>query len=110
MGSRKSRKKIDFYKMKLKPEVKKWLPVTDEEVEKMVELRNKGLSYQSIAEELGRAKLTVLYHLKDERWREKYKADTKTRNREWYLSHKDWKREYYKKRREQFEKGELVCP
>ena len=101
-------RKSDFYKMRLKPEVKKWLPVTDEEVEKMVELRALGLSYQKIADTLGRAKLTVYYHLHGDEWREQYKADTKTRNREWYQSHRDWKREYYKKRREQFEKGEMI--
>lgn len=101
-------KKNDFNKMRLKPEARKWLPVTDEEVEQMVELRRKGLSYQKVADILGRAKLTVYYHLHGDEWREQFKADTKVRGKEWYRKNKDWKHRYYKKRREQFEKGELI--
>ena len=109
MARKKREKKLpeNFNTLKIKPEVRKWLPVSREEIQQMIELRALGLSYQKIADTLGRAKLTVYYHLNGDEWREQFKADTKARGKMWYRKNKDWKHRYYERRKELYERGEL---
>ena len=96
-----------FFKLKIKDEHKKFTYCTQEEIERMEELRALGLSYQKIADIVGRAKLTVCYHLKGEEYRDQLRADNNVRAKEWYKNHKEWKREYYENRIKMYERGEL---
>lgn len=98
----------DFFKLKIKDEHKKFTYCTQEEIERMEELRALGLSYQKIADIVGRAKLTVYYHLKGEEYRDQLRADNSARAKEWYKNHKEWKRDYYEKKKKMYKRGELV--
>lgn len=105
------KRKVDlppnFNSMRIKESAKVKTPVTEKEIEKMRELRELGLSYQKIAEALGRAKLAVMYHLKERKWVEELLADNKERSRVWYENNKDKKHSYYEHRKELCRRGEL---
>lgn len=82
--------------------------VTEEEKIKMRELRSLGLSYQKIAETLGRSKIAVMYHLKDREWVEGVLGRNRRRSREWYRDRgKSWKHDYYERKKELYDRGEL---
>lgn len=105
------KKKVDlpqnFNSMRIKESAKVKTPVTGKEIEKMRRLRALGLSYQKIADTLGRAKLTVMYHLKEKEWVEELLADNKERSKVWYRNNKDKKHSYYEHRKELCRRGDM---
>ena len=96
-----------FSKMKIRKDKKKYQHITADEVEQMVKLREAGLSFQQIADILGRARLTIQYHLNGAEFRERVNAGSRAYNKMWYQRNKQWKRDYYEKKKEMYYKGEL---
>ena len=93
----------NFNSMRIKESSRVKTFVTDEERK----LRAIGLSYQKIADHLGRSKLTVMYHLKEIEWVEQLRADNKERSRVWYKNNKDKRHRYYEYKKELLKKGEM---
>lgn len=106
-SERKRKTPEGFNKMRMVDTAKKFLPCSEKEIEKMRKLRELGLSYQKIADTLGRAKLTVMYHLKEKEWVEELLADNKERSRVWYRNNKDKKHRYYEHRKELCRRGDM---
>lgn len=97
----------NFNSMRIKESSRVKTFVTDEEEAEMRKLRAFGLSYQKIADHLGRSKLTVMYHLKEIEWVEQLRADNKERSRVWYKNNKDKRHRYYEYKKELLKKGEM---
>lgn len=97
----------NFNSMRIKESSRVKTFVTVEEEAEMFKLRALGLSYQKIADHLGRSKLTVMYHLKEVEWVEQLRADNKERSRVWYRNNKDKRHRYYEHKKELCKKGEM---
>ena len=95
--------------MRVVESAKKYLPCSEKEVVVMMRLREEGLSYGKIAEALGRSKMTVMWHLKDEAWVEKQKEKNRKKAKDWY-DHGDgkkWRHEAYERRKQMYKEGLL---
>lgn len=98
-----------FNKMRMVDKAKKFLPCSEKDIRKMRELRALGLSYQKIAEALGRSKITVMWHLKDKAWVEEQKERNRENAKDWYHkgNGKTWRHEAYERRKKMYEEGLL---
>ena len=95
--------------MRVVAEAKAYLPCSEKEIEKMKVLREQGLSYNKIAEALGRSKMTVMWHLKDKAWVEEQKEKNRKNAEDWYHkgNGKAWRHEAYERRKKMYEEGLL---
>ena len=110
MGKKKKRKLPEgFNDMRMVAEAKAYLPCSEEEIEMMRKLREEGLSYAKIAEALGRAKITVMWHLKEPEWVEAQKEKNRENAKDWYHkgNGKAWRHEAYERRKKMYEEGLL---
>ena len=107
------KRKVDlpqnFNSMRIMESAKVKTFVTEKELEKMRKLRELGLSYQKIAETLGRSKITVMWHLKDKTWVEEQKERNRENAKDWYHkgNGKAWQHEAYERRKKMYEEGLL---
>ena len=107
------KRKVDlpqnFNSMRIMESAKVKTFVTEKELEKMRKLRELGLSYQKIAEALGRSKMTVMWHLKNKSWVEEQKEKNREIAKDWYHkgNGKAWRHEAYERRKKMYEEGLL---
>ena len=108
-SERKRKTPEGFNAMRMSAEAKAYLPCSEKELEKMRKLRELGLSYQKIAETLGRSKITVMWHLKDKTWVEEQKERNRENAKDWYHkgNGKAWQHEAYERRKKMYEEGLL---
>ena len=113
MGKSERKRKVDlpqnFNSMRIMESAKVKTFVTEKEIEKMRKLRKLGMSYQKIAEALGRSKITVMWHLKDKTWVEEQKERNRENAKDWYDNKggKTWRHGAYERRKELCRRGEL---
>ena len=113
MGKPGRKRRVDlppnFNSLRIKDSARVRTSVTEKEIEKMRELRELGLSYQKIAEVLGRSKTAVMWYLKEPEWVEERKRKNRENAKDWY-DNKDgraWRHEAYERRKELCRRGEL---